>query len=223
VSVVLQIVLYGIVAAFSPTVLLATLAVLASGRGRLNGTVFLVAFVVGQVLAFLLAYLVGAAFSLREGTGGTVSAALEVAGGVALVAIAWSRRRGPLEEAVSGSRSEALFARLHHVRPAVSFGVGMPLGVGVKRLVIALLAATAVAGAGLDLPEEVGLSALYVVIACSVVWIPVLVYLVLGAHADDLMASVKEWITRHERTVFVYTAVVFGIFLVLDGVLQLLL
>ena len=51
-----QVLLYGLFAALSPTVLLATLVVLGSGRGRLNGLVFLIAFAIGQTLAYLTAF-----------------------------------------------------------------------------------------------------------------------------------------------------------------------
>jgi MFS family permease len=222
----LLIVLYGIIAALSPAVLLATFAVLGSGRGRLNGLVFLVAFVVGQTLAYVVASLIGSALTTGASSSDRVTNMLEIAGGLAIVVIANNRRDllpESAEEAATGTpRSEALFARLSHVRPAVSFGVGMPLGIGVKRLVIAFLAATSAANAGLAQAESVALGALYIAVASTVVWIPVVVYLVLGDRAETIMAAAKSWISSHERQVLAYSAIAFGFFLVVDGVFQLL-
>jgi Sap, sulfolipid-1-addressing protein len=214
------VVLYGLVAAISPTVLLATLVVLGSGRGRLNGIVFLAAFVAGQTLAFLLALLLGSAFTPGEELAGTLTATLQVLAGVALVAISWRRRAGP--DAAGGSpRSAALFARLSRVRPAVSFGLGMPLGVGVKRLVITVLAAATVAGADLGRDSTVTLSVAYVVVATVVVWCPVLIYLVLGPRADRRLEDARAWITANERPLLVWTALALGLFLAADGLRQL--
>jgi hypothetical protein len=216
------VVLYGIVAAFSPTVLLATLVVLGSGRGRLNGLVFLIAFLLGQSLAYLVAFLIGSAITFGDNVAGNVTAALEVVGGIALVAIAWQRREEPLEKVESTPRSQTLLARLSHVRPAVSFGVGMPLGVGVKRLVITFLAAATVASADLGDGEDLALGLLYIAIASVVVWCPVLVYLILGSRSDSLVAASKEWITANERRLLVGSAFALGLFLILDGIAEFL-
>ncbi len=213
--------LYGLFAALSPTVLLATLAVLGGG-GRLNGLVFLVAFAIGQTLTFLAAFLIGSAVTFGDGTAGTVVSVLEIAGGIALVAIAWQRRSVPPGERIGPPASAAFFARLSHVKPAISFGVGMPLGIGLKRLVITFLAAASIASAGLDRASEIALGVEYVVVATVVVWCPVLIYLVLGARTDGMMDSVQAWITGNERRLLVGTAYVLGVFLTLDGIGQLL-
>ena len=213
---------YGLLAAVSPTVLLATLVVLGSGRGRLNGLVFLIAFTIGQSLAYILALLIGSAITIGDNTAGNVEGALELAAGVALVVIAWLRRSSPVEAPVGPPRSQALFARLSHVRPAISFGVGMPLGIGVKRLVITFLAAATVASAELSRNQETLLGIEYVAVATVVVWCPVLIYLVLGPRADGVMARTRAWITSNERKLLVSSAFVLGLFLIVDGVAQLL-
>ena len=54
-----RIVFYGLVAAASPTTVLAVLVVLLSGRGRANGIAFAAGFLFGAVAAFLTAFVVG--------------------------------------------------------------------------------------------------------------------------------------------------------------------
>jgi hypothetical protein len=116
--------LYGLFAAASPIVLLATLVVVGSGRGRANGTAFTLAFLLGQSVAFLGAFFVGSA--LTESEHRTATSYIELAAGVALLVIA-VRGRPPHEppEGGSSARTEALFARLERLTPRVSFGIGM--------------------------------------------------------------------------------------------------
>jgi hypothetical protein len=212
--------LYGLFAAASPIVLLATLVVVGSGRGRANGTAFTLAFLLGQSVAFLGAFFVGSA--LRESEHRTATSYIELAAGVALLVIA-VRGRPPHEppEGGSSARTEALFARLERLTPRVSFGIGFPLGIGVKRLAITILAAATIALVGLSPGEEVGLGALYVVAATLIVWVPVALYLILGTRADDLMAHARIWITAHEQMLTFVTALALCVFFLIDGLIRL--
>jgi len=210
--------LYAVVAAASPTVLVAALVVLASGRGRVNGLVFTAAFVLGQSIAYLVSYLVGAASTPDDGGSRDLVNALELAAGVLLLGVAWRKRSGRSEQLSSAPpRTEALFARLADIRPVVSFGIGIPLGVGAKRLLMTILAATTVAATGYTHAENVGLSVLYVAIASSVVWLPVGLYLVFGARADGALADTRQWIVTHEKSVTTLSALVFGLILIADA------
>jgi hypothetical protein len=117
---------------------------------------------------------------------------------------------------------EALFGRLEHVRPAVSFSLGVALGVGTKRLVITAVAATTVALAGLSRAEETGLASLYVVVGGLSVWIPISVYLIAGKRADDWIANAKAWLTTNTQRVVSYSSTAFGVVLIGDALVQLL-
>jgi threonine/homoserine/homoserine lactone efflux protein len=219
----LRVVLYGIVAAASPMVLLATFVVLGSGRGRLNGIVFAAAFLLGQCIAYLAAFLLGSAVTPGDDKDHQLVDVLELVVGVSLLGFAWQRRSrhaGPSSQ--STPRTEAVFARLADVRPVVSFGIGMPLGVGAKRLMITILAATTVAVAGFTGGEEFALSAVYVAVATVVVWAPVALYVVFGEHADRLMAESRRWIATHEESLAVVSALAFGVLLIGDALVGLL-
>ena len=216
-----RILLYGLVAAASPLTIVATLVVLGSGRGRRNGVAFAVAFLLGQSLAFFVALVVGAA--LTERSHQTVTGAIELATGVLLLVIA-VRERPPheLREARSEPRTEVLFARLRRVTPGNAFALGLPLGIGVKRLFITILAAATVALDRLGSGEETGLGVLYVAVASLTVWVPVVVYLLLGPRSDDLMAGARRWIAEHELMLTFVLSLVVGSLFLLDGALRLL-
>jgi hypothetical protein len=117
---------------------------------------------------------------------------------------------------------DALFGRLEHVRPAVSFSLGVALGVGTKRLVITAVAATTVAFAGLSHVVETGLGVLYVVVGGLAVWLLVAIYLLAGERADDWIANAKTWLTANTQKVVYYSSTAFGVAIIGDALVQLL-
>ena len=212
-----QIVLYALVAGFSPLALLATLAILGSGRGRLNGTVFAVGFLVAQSTVLLIAFLLGAAATLDRDRGHeTLGAALGLAAGVGLVALAARQRSsGEPQERIGASRTEALLSRLHRLRPATAFTVGALLGVGgVKRLTITLLAGASIALTGLVPAQELALGIVYVALASALVTIPVAVYLVAGSRADAWATGAEAWLLRNDQRFTIVSTLVFGLLLI---------
>jgi MFS family permease len=216
-----QVLAYALVAAASPVVLLATLAILGSGRGRVNGTVFMAGFVLGQSIAFLVALLVGGTIG-DHSRGDDAVAYFELAAGLVLLGIAWRQRAPRSPRAPDSSRTEALVARLARITPAVTFGIGLPLGIGTKRLVLTVLAAVSVARSDLIPAEQVALGFLFVLVATVVVWVPVTLYLIFGKRSDDLVVRCRASIAAHEQPLAVVSLVVLGVLFIVDGVVRLL-
>lgn len=220
-----QTILYGLIAGLSPLALLATLAVLGSGRGRLNGTLFAVGFLLAQSTVLLIAFLLGAAATPnRDRAHETLTASLGLALGVALIALAARQRStGESNERVGGSKTEAFLARLGRLRPATAFSVGGLLGVGgVKRLTITLFAGASIALAGLIPAEELGLGIAYVVLASALVTIPVGIYVIAGSRADAWTASAQEWLIRNDQRLTIVSTLAFGVLLIVHALIQLL-
>ena len=220
-----QILLYALLAGLSPLALLATLAALGSGRGRLNGSAFGAGFLLTQSLVLLLAILLGAAATPdADRRHETLAAVLELVLGVALLVFAAragypSGPRGRPGE----SRTEAVLARLGHLRPATAFSFGALLGVGgVKRLTITLFAGATIALAGLIPAEELGLAVLYVVIATALVWLPVSIYLVAGKRADAWTASIQAGLISNEQRLTSASMLVFGVLFIVHALILLL-
>jgi hypothetical protein len=214
-----RIVLYALVAAASPLTIVATLILLGSGRGRANGVAFAVAFVAGQSLSFIVALFVGAAVSNRRHD--TVSGAIELATGALLLVIAVRERPPHVLQPQTTPRTQALFERLARVTPGKAIGIGFPLGIGMKRLFITVLAAGTVTLAGLGPADKASLGLLYVAVASVTVWAPVAVYVLLGPRSDDLMAAARGWIASHELMLTFVLSLVVGILFALDGAIRL--
>jgi hypothetical protein len=219
-----RILLFALVAGVSPIALVSTLAVLTSARGRANGAVFLVGFMLGQAAAFTAAFLVGSAATTQREVNEDVAAVLELAFGLALLVVAWPQRRGRGGPDGKGrSLTKALLDRLRGLRPGTAFAVGTLLGVGgVKRLTISIVAGATVGVAELLLVEEVALGVLYVLVAGVLVWVPVCAYLLAGARANEWMRQAEEWLTANERRLAFASTVLLGLLLTSDALVRLL-
>jgi hypothetical protein len=225
VSEIPRILLYALVAGLSPLALLSTLAVLASGRGRTNGSAFGLAFLLAQSTILLIAILVGSAATPdTEPAHQTLAAALELVLGAGLLVLAMRGRRPRAPREGSGeSRTRALLARLRGLKPAAAFSVGALLGVGgVKRLTITLLAGATISVAGLIPAEEAALGVLYVVVAGVLVWLPVAVYLIAGERADELAETTEAWLVANQQRATFVSTLVFGLLLIADALIRLL-
>jgi threonine/homoserine/homoserine lactone efflux protein len=217
---VLQILLYGLLAAASPGTLVAILAVLGTERARANGSAFAIGFILGQSLTLSIIVVVGSVTIPGSSDG---SAALEFAVGVLLLLTAnRTRRPGKAKPRRLGghSRTAHLVERLQRVSPRTAFSVGVTLGIGLKRLVITAFAASTIALADVSRSQAFGLGALYIVVATLPVWVPVAGYLVAGKHADEWVASAKAWVAANQRLATSYISLVFGLCFLVGGLVQ---
>jgi hypothetical protein len=218
-----RVLVFALVAAASPVALLATAAVLTSRRGRTNGSLYLVGFLLGQSIAFLVALLIGSAATTNRDGNEELAAALELAFGVGLLVLAWPQRHAGAEPDPAGpSRVKAMLARLHGLRPGTAFSVGLLLGVGgVKRLTITLVAGATVGIAGLSAIEDALLGVAYVLVAGVLVWVPVGVYLVAGERAAGWLEAAQGWLTANERRITFVSTLLFGFLLTSDALVRL--
>jgi hypothetical protein len=218
-------VLFALVAATSPLALASVLVVLTGSRARLNGIALAVGFVAGQAMFLVLALVVGVASSPDSQNHPGAVSVLETAFGVALlVTAAYVRRhRGDEPEVRSPSpRTEAIRAHLANLRPLTALGTGAALGIGgPKRISVTLVTCAAIAAAGVSGTGAVGLGVLYVALATMLVWLPVLLYVMLGERATEWLTERERWIGAHKEPFTFYPSAVLGVVLVVDGILRL--
>jgi MFS family permease len=187
-----QILLYALIAAASPSAVLATLAVLSSERGRVNGIIFMVGFVLSQSVTLVAVYLLG--WFANDRARPTINAWVELAAGVAVLVLSLTRpelRKPRVRRSSSSPRTKALLERLRRVTPGVSLGIGALLGVGPKRLVLTIIAAGTLALSASSGMRTLRLGGVYVAVATIIVWLPVVYSAILGRRAEDLVARVR--------------------------------
>lgn len=213
----LEILAYALLAAASPTTLLATLVVLGTERARLNGLMFGAAFILGQAIGVGIPLFVGVVVTSKTDQNGTITAGLELALGVLMVLAAYRLHRKRDQPARGESRAAAVLSRLEHVEPRTAFTLGIPLGIGVKRLVLSILAASTIALSASGRVGEMQQGATYIVIASVPVWLPVVVYFIVGPRADELVGTSRAWILANRRETTFYLALGFGLLFVVGG------
>ena len=84
-----------------------------------------------------------------------------------------------------------------------------------------MFSAATVALDSLSPAENIGLAVVYVVVSTLVVSVPVTVYLLFGARADDVIGRAKTWIAANEELLTFITALALGTLILLDGIVRL--
>jgi hypothetical protein len=223
-SVPLQVLLYAFVAGASPVALGATLVVLGSRGGRWNALSFALGVVIGQALLCGVAYAIGSAtLPVGHHAHETARALLELALGIVLLVaggIVWSR---PIEApAKPDSRAKAVLDRLAHLNLLEVFAAGAVLALGPKRLGLTLLVTATIAGGDLGAFGVTTLTAVYVVIATSLVTVPVVLAIVFGSRTESWMLDVEHWLSAHKRPLTFLPLVILGVLVTADALLGLL-
>jgi hypothetical protein len=217
-----QVLLFGLLAGLSPLAFAATSAAMPAGRLKVLG--FGTGFVVAQALTCSIFVIIGvAATGSDRRSHPDIQVTIELLLAVALSGLALHVRRRPATaKENSGARTQALLERLGRLRLLTTVVAGFLLGIGFpKRLVLTALAATVIVTAGDDAGEAV-LVVVYVAVATAIVWCPVILYMLLGKHAVELMEGAEGEVERRQPQVTVYALLALAAFLVIDVVSVLL-
>ena len=219
----IQVLLYGLLAGLSALAFTATLAVMPGGR--LKTLSFGAGFVGAQTLtcAAFVTLGIGALGASSKNHPG-LRAALAFALAIVLVALAVRVRRrppstNPRPSKEPGTREQALLERLGRLHVLTTFVAGLLLGVGgPKRLVVTSLAATTIVTAEVGDADKTALSVLYVAIATALVWIPALVFVLLGKRVIVLMKGAEDGVARRQPQITVYALFILAGLLIVDAV-----
>jgi hypothetical protein len=204
--------------AISPVPIIAVTLMLFSQRARVNGSVFLL----GWVLA--VAVVSGVAYTLADqGEAATSSTAADtiawgkIVFGVLFLLLAarnWRSRPAP------GTNPEMpkWMAGVDSLTPPKALGLSLLLGgVNPKNLMLAAAAGAALAGLGVSTGEAVGSLIVFVVVASLSIAAPVFYYLVGGEKAKARLDEMKDWLALHNNAVMAVLFLVFGAKLIADG------
>ena len=100
---------------------------------------------------------------------------------------------------------------------------GFLLGIGgPKRLVLTCLAAATIVTAGLGDADQATLVVVYVTLATALVWVPLILFLLLGKRVIAFMEGAQGEVGRRQPQVTFYALLILAALLVLDAVSVLL-
>lgn len=208
-----------VVVAISPMPIVAVVLMLVTPRGRTNGVVFLLGWLVGIGLVGTIALLVADGIDATEGgEPATWVSWLELVLGVLLLAGAinqWrSRPRGDEE-----APTPRWMLALDRFRPAKAAGVGIFLAaVNPKNLLLTVAGATAIAATGIPSGEEAVVLLIFVVIASLGVGTPVVLSLALGERSRGMLEDTKTWMSHNNAAIMAVLFLVFAAKLIGDAI-----
>jgi threonine/homoserine/homoserine lactone efflux protein len=204
--------------AVSPLPIVAMILVLATPRGRVNGIVFGLGWVLGlAVLGADVLALAGPADASDGGEPATWTGWLKLLLGVLALLLAvrqWRSRPAPGSE----PQMPRWMASIDRLKPGGALGLGALLSaVNPKNGGLTIAAAATIAGAELGGGQQAVVLAVFVLIGSAGVLAPLVVYLVAGEGAARTLDSWKTWAATHNAAVMAVLFLVFGFKLVGDG------
>ena len=206
--------------AVSPLPIIAIILLLATPRGRLNGPLFTLGWVLGLAAlgAIMLAIGGPGGASTHHHQPATWVGALKLALGVLLAlfgARLWHRR--PADP--SDAQLPGWMATIDHFTPPKILGLGLLLSAGnVKNAPLTIAAGASISSAGISVPQQIATLAIFVIIASLGVVAPLAVYLIMGERAKSVLGSWRGWAAQHNVAVMAVLFFVFGLKLLGDGI-----
>ncbi|WP_037864361.1 GAP family protein [Streptomyces sp. NRRL S-340] len=205
--------------AISPLPIVALILILATPRGRLNGPLFALGWVLGlAVLGAIMLAVGGSGGASTHKHPATWVGALKLALGLLLAffgARQWRRR--PTDP--SQAQLPKWMAAIDRFTPLKILGLGFLLSAAnAKNAPLTIAAGASISSAGITLPQQIGALAIFVIIASVGVLAPLAVYLLMGERAKSILNDWRDWATRHNVAIMAVLFFVLGLKLLGDGI-----
>lgn len=202
--------------AISPVPIIAVILMLFTSRATVNSVSFLAGWLVG--LSAVGVVVLAAGLEASDGDDANGGGAVKIVIGVLFVVLGakqWrDRPRGDEEAQMPG-----WMATIDEFNAVKSFGLAFLLSaVNPKNLGLTIAAVASISGRGLETGEEIGVLAVFILIASLTVALPVLVNLVLGSRAEPTLTEMKDWLVENNNTVMAVLFVVLGAKVLGDGI-----
>ena len=205
--------------ALSPIPIIASVLLVSSPRGRVNGPAFVLgcaasAAVIGGIL---LAAGVGSEAG-DSGGPSTAASALKLVLGVVLLGMAARQWRGR----PAGDDDPPLpkwMGALDGFSPLKSLVAGLVVtGLNPKNLLLVIAGAAAVASAGATAGEEAVAWAIFTLIAIVGVATPVVISFVMGNRSEELLQRLRMWMAHNSGVIMAVILLLIGVKLLGDGI-----
>ncbi|MGW5651532.1 GAP family protein [Streptomyces humi] len=205
--------------AVSPLPITAVILILATPRGRLNGVLFTIGWIVGlSALGAVMLAIASPAGASAHNHPATWVGALKLALGLFLVlfgARQWHRR----PEDPSQAQLPKWMSAIDHLTPVKIFALGLALAaLNAKNAPLTIAAGASIGSAGLPVGQQIASLAIFVVIATLGLLVPLGVFLLGGEWARTTLGNWKDWAAQHNVAVMAVLFFVLGLKLLGDGI-----
>jgi threonine/homoserine/homoserine lactone efflux protein len=205
-------------AALSPFPIVAVVLMLSTPRGRVNGPLFIVGWLVGfAIIGVVVLAIVGPSASTSNEPATGVSW-LKLALGVWLLGVARrqfaKRPRGDEE-----SPAPKWMGSVDHFGPGKAVVAGLALSAAnPKNLILAVAGATAIAQTAIPGSEQAIAYVVFTLIATIGVAAPVVIYFVMGDRSRDILDRLKTWMAHNNAVIMAVLCLIIGVKLIGDAI-----
>lgn len=194
---------------------------LISDRGWRNGLAYMLGYVSAYSLIGVSVVVVGyTAAENRSGESGQFLPILFIMMGMLLLWLTTKNWRKPASE---NNQSPRLFAIIDKITPAKAFAFGALVTViNFKNLAIFLSAVSVSLLSNLLLPSKIVITLFVVLVFCTSVIVPVLIYVSFPKQAIERLNWIKHTLETHSRPIGIWVPLIFGLIFLIRGIIGLL-
>jgi hypothetical protein len=196
--------------AISPLPIIAAILMLLSPRAKANSLSFLLGWTVGILAGVVVFLLVSALIPESDSGPSPVVGVIKIALGALLLFVGlrqWSKRP---REGVTPEMPKWMTA-INSMTAVKSGGLGFVLAVvNPKNLMMEISAGVTLGAADLSVGENVGVIAIFLVIAIITIAVPVIGALIAGTRMAPLLNAMREWLVANNSVVMTVLLVVIG-------------
>jgi threonine/homoserine/homoserine lactone efflux protein len=205
--------------AISPFPIIASVLLLGTPRGRVNGPVFVLGCALGTaVVGTIVLVLASSASASESGAPATWVSVLELVLGLLLLLVAFRQWRGRPRGGETAPTPKWMNA-LDSFNSPKALGAGVVLtALNPKNLLLTVAGAAAIAQTGIPAGEQAVALGLFVVIGCIGVATPVVIAFALGDRSRELLDGIKDWMARNNTVIMVVILALIGVKLIGDAI-----
>ena len=217
-----QVLPFGIGVALSPMPIIAVVLMLATPKGRVNGSAFLAGWIVGLAVVGTIVLLVSSGASASsDGAPATWVSILKIVLGLLLVLVAvrqWrARPKGDSEPELP-----AWMKTIDTFTPVKSAGMAVLLSaINPKNLLLTVGAAAAIAQTGASTGSQAVALAVFVLLGTIGVGTPVVIYYAMGEKATKILGDLHAWMARENTVIMAVICLIIGAKLIGDAITAL--
>lgn len=205
--------------ALSPVPIIAVVLMLTSRRARSNGPAFVIGWLIGlAVIGAIVLSVAGPAGASKSGSPATWVSWVKIVLGAALLLVAVRQFRGRPKDGDEAALPKWM-ASIETMKPLTVLGLAALLGgVNPKNLLLAVSAGASIAQTGISGADQAIAYAVFALIGTIGVGTPVVIYFALGERSEKMLATLKDWMGRHNAVIMSVLCLVIGAKLIGDAI-----
>ena len=205
--------------ALSPVPIIAVVLMLTSRRARSNGPAFVIGWLIGlAVIGAIVLSVAGPAGASKSGSPATWVSWVKIVLGAGLLLVAARQFRSRPKDSDEAALPKWM-ASIDSMKPLPVLGLAALLGgVNPKNLLLAVSAGASIAQTGISGADQAIAYAVFALIGTIGVGAPVVLYFALGERSASMLATLKDWMGRHNAVIMAVLCLIIGVKLIGDAI-----